>query len=353
MDKIIDYLYTKEKRLISPIWHGEKAFAFLCLGHIDFAKALGFSSYLVRDSLEKIQEDAVANEAHLDKIIETGFFDYSYFQKEIEALLENKKLSPNPFGGGCFGPLTVAANLLGAERTITLTRRHPEFLKKTVAFINGYMLELAQLEEKNGADFFWIAEPLASLLSPKMFWQFSGQYLQQIYRSLSIPGFLHVCGKTLKHTPYMIATGAQVLSIDYVTDIAKNIRMVPEEVIIMGNIDPVMLKYGTKEEITEAVLQVNEACQNFKNFILSSGCAIPEEAPEENVRLLFDITNQFPQRSNEEYRTIRKMITFFLTGQEEALTQYQKQKGIPQKLIEVTQEEAARIRQCQKEDNRV
>ncbi len=107
-------------------------------------------------------------------------------------------------------------------------------------------------------DFFWIAEPFASLLSPACFWEFSGKYLKEIYRSIESPGFLHVCGKTTKHTGHMVATTAQVLSIDFMTPIDECLKMVPEDVVIMGNLDPSILRYDSLEDIRRECLRIKQ-----------------------------------------------------------------------------------------------
>ena len=73
--------------------------------------------------------------------------------------------------------------------------------------------------------------------------------VKDIFDVAKVPGFLHVCGQTIKHTDYMVKTGAQVLSIDYMTDIKKCLEMVPEDVVIMGNVSPILLKMGTLEEL--------------------------------------------------------------------------------------------------------
>ena len=166
--------------------------------------------------------------------------------------------------------------------------RAPEFAEKFVSYVTERMEELAELEKETGSDFFWIAEPLASLLSPEKFWQFSGQYLRKIYEKTDMPGFLHVCGKTLKHTPYMVQTGAEVLSIDSTTDIGSCIRLVDEQIVIMGNVSPAVLRYGTQYEVMEEVRRIIDVCRGFPNFVLSTGCSIMEGTPKENMQLLFE-----------------------------------------------------------------
>lgn len=287
---IIDYIKQFDHPLVSPIWGGEKAFDFMCYGHLDISKDLGFELQQVTPVLTIVKEKQLTKEEQLDELIQKHAFDYTGFENEVNCLKDLKKEYPDRmWGGGCFGPLTVVSGILGAERMLRMIVKKPEFVERFVAYVTEYMVELAEQEAKVGQDFFWIAEPLASLLSPEGFWRFSGQYLKKIYEAGNAPGFLHVCGKTTQHTPYMVKTGAEVLSIDYCTDIGECIRMVDENVVIMGNVNPSTLRFGTKEDVEKEVREIMEACKGHPNFVMSTGCSIMGGTPDENMQVMFEL----------------------------------------------------------------
>lgn len=288
--KIIDYIKQFDHTLVSPIWGGEKAFHFLCYGHLDISKDLGFELQQATPVLTVVKENQLTSMDELEVLIAAHKFNYTGFENEITYLKKAKQEHPEQmWGGGCFGPLTVVSGILGAERMLRMIVKNPELVEKFVSYVTDYMVELARSQAEVGQDFFWIAEPLASLLAPKRFWKFSGQYLKKIYDAADAPGFLHVCGPTLKHTPYMVDTGAEVLSIDSCTDIGKCIRMVPEDVVIMGNVSPANLRRGSKEEVEAEVKEILAACEGFPNFVLSTGCSIMGGTPDENLQVLFDL----------------------------------------------------------------
>lgn len=341
MKKVIDRLFQQENRPISLIWTAEKEFEFMCWHYIDFADSLGFESYQVTKLLRKTKENQLVSHAQLKKIAHTRYFDPARLAKELEDLKTLKKGTDLPVGGGCFGPLTVASSILGTEETIRLSARDPEFLEATVAYITEHMVHLAREEAKIGIDLFWIAEPLASLFPPKHFHRLCGKYLKAIYDASGAPGYLHVCGKTIKHTAAMVETGAQVLSIDYSTDIFDCIRMVPDDVVIMGNINPMLLKYGSKEEIIAETLKINDACKNYKNFIFSTGCSIPEETPIENINVMTEMTRNYTIHSNEDYKEIRRLIKLFLSDDKALDSHIGNSKN---KLLSIAREEAHLIK---------
>ncbi len=344
--EMIEYLNQQEGWLVSPIWDKEKEFLFLTMPHVDFCEAMGFQSYQATDILRMIKSDSVINEEHLDEIIKKHYFDYSYFEEQLRQLEELKKMGGFS-GGGCFGPLTVASDILGAERTLRLIIKNPGFVNKLIDYVTDFMVDLAKLEVEHGAQFFWIAEPFPSLLKPKYFWQFSGQYLKRIYDSVEVPGFLHVCGKTLYHTKYMEQTGAQVLSIDYVTDIKACIRMVGENTIIMGNVSPATLLLESDEVIDKEIMDILDGCKNYKNLIVSTGCAMMEGTPEKNMRKLFTLTEQYPTKSNEEYRQIRKIIGMIDNGLD--IQEYVQQNNISHELVKAAKEEQVLIQKYKSE----
>ena len=346
MKNIIDYLFDFEDRLISPIWGGDKAFDFTCLGYNEFAKALGFKLCTISDSVTNVSEDELINPNNFE-LIKNRSLDSLTIEEELKYIAKlDKKI---PVGGGFFGPLTVAGALVGMENLNKYIIKNPAFVKSVMDFVTEQMVYLAKEEEKQGIDLLWIAEPVASLLSPKKFNEFCGIYLKSIFSSVEVPGFLHVCGKTLKHTKSLVETGAQVLSIDYVTDIEKCIRIVPDDVVIMGNINPMLLKYGDKQEIIKEAIKINEACKNYKNFIFSTGCMLPPNTPYKNVQLAIDETKKFKIWANDEYRYLRQLIKALVNDNKNEINLLKQNNKINENLIDAAFEEAQKITNYLKE----
>lgn len=295
MDRtIIDYIKQSKQRVISPIWGGEKVFDFLCMGYLAQAQAMGFELERISDQLEIVREGQLTNREELQEVKKRGIIDHKYFQWEYDYLAQMSSWSPAKFcGGGCFGPLTVASCILGAENMLRLIVKDPDMVEEFVSYITDIQIRHAKKEQEIGQDLFWIAEPVASLLAPKRFWKFDGQYLQKIYAAIEAPGFLHVCGKTTKHTKLLEQTGAQVISIDSCTDIGQCLGEVGEDTIIMGNISPNTLRFGTKEEVEEEVKQVLEICRGYRNFVMSTGCMLMEGTPDENMQVMLEVTKKY------------------------------------------------------------
>ena len=77
--------------------------------------------------------------------------------------------------------------------------------------------------------------------------------------------------------------GTDIINIDSKVDLkfAKQLSE-SKKVCIKGNVDPVLLLEGKKEEIEHKVRECIET--GGTGFILSAGCEIPKNTPLENFR---------------------------------------------------------------------
>ena len=81
-------------------------------------------------------------------------------------------------------------------------------------------------------------------------------------------------------------TGAKILEVDWILDMREARSVVPENTVLMGNIDPSFpLVLCTPEQIDEAVKNLVEAT-NGRRYIISSECAMDSNTPPENFNAL-------------------------------------------------------------------
>ena len=72
------------------------------------------------------------------------------------------------------------------------------------------------------------------------------------------------------------------------------LKMMPEDKLIMGNVDPAReLKNGTPESIRKAVFDIMSEATRYDNFVISSGCDIPPSTPTKNIDAFFEAVNEF------------------------------------------------------------
>lgn len=332
MKKLIDYLYQFQRRPVYAVYDIKTDFGFACMDKASIAIDLGFHVEKT-GSVYNVVPHPFASVEEVHDFPWNISLQGSRAQRELGWVKEWIEQASVHQGGGCFGPLTVAACILGVENCTRMVRKKPDVFHAVLEYVTKYMVQLAQEEEKMGADSFWIAEPVASLFSPKNCRDFCTPYLKKIFDSIQVPGILHVCGNTDPHLWALLETGAQGLSIDWCTDLVKYIQAAPEDVVIMGNIDPMLLWKGTKEEIAVKTRELLEQTRDYKNFVLASGCQIPSMAQRENVELMVNLGKEFPVWSNEEYQLIHGLCRTYCNSGREAFETLCSEKQVSAEIM--------------------
>lgn len=85
----------------------------------------------------------------------------------------------------------------------------------------------------------------------------------------------------------MSESGVDALSLDSPemgVDLPTVAKRIPQDVIVMGNISPTdVLLNGQPSDVEKEVLQLLKSMDSYSNFVLSSGCDLPQETPIENI----------------------------------------------------------------------
>lgn len=202
-----------------------------------------------------------------------------------------EKLPENVMKGAYVtGPFTLAALLKGADDTAMATSMDPEGLHELITFCNNVILKFMEELIGVGAQLICILEPFASLLSPAMLAEYSGKYVKNLAAfcaAKNAHSVLHICGYTMPLLSEMAATGIDALSLDSAeagVELAKAAKVVPEDIVIIGNINPAgTILLGQPEEVEREVGDLLEKMKDIPNFILSTGCDLPQEVPLENI----------------------------------------------------------------------
>ena len=198
------------------------------------------------------------------------------------------------------GPVTLAGLLETAERVAMDSILEPERLKVLCSFATEIIQKYANAMIIAGADIIFILEPTASILGPKEFRKFSGYYVNYIiesYKYANIETVYHTCGNTMHLIQEMVSAGVDALSLDSPQcgiDIAKVAKLVPDNVVIIGNVSPThVLKDGSVEMVKNATTELLEKMRPYPNFILSTGCDVPPETSLENLKAFMQAGRNF------------------------------------------------------------
>ena len=189
------------------------------------------------------------------------------------------------------GPYTLAALLLGADEAARATIEHSEALTELCRLTTNKILDYIRLLISAGAQIICVLEPSAVMLGPFQFEQFSERYVKLIVDSCAFSGVslvYHICGNTMHLIEKMTESGVDALSLDSAetgVDLIIAAQKVSEKIILMGNINPTgTILTGTPEEVEIEVCRLLERMKPFKNYILSTGCDLPQDTPAENIK---------------------------------------------------------------------
>lgn len=205
-----------------------------------------------------------------------------------------------PVFAGCIGPFSLAGRLLGVSEAMICCYDEPEMvhlvLKKATEFLINYLQAYKDL----GIDGVFMAEPLAGILSPNLCDEFSSNYVKEIVSALDDDSFLvayHNCGNnTLKMVDTILSTGCRLYHFGNAISIEQMLKLMPKDVMVMGNIDPVSLKDASKEDVIAATNTLLEAVGDVDNFVISSGCDIPPFAKWENIDAFMKTAQEYYQK---------------------------------------------------------
>ena len=198
--------------------------------------------------------------------------------------------------GGCIGPFSLAARLVGVSEAMELTLNDPDLvhfvLEKSTAFLTAY----GRAFQAAGADGLIMAEPAAGLLSPRGMSEFSSAYIKQIAAALDDGRFAHVlhnCAAKLLHLPAILETGLSTFHFGAPMDLVAALGKVSPDVVLCGNLDPAgVFCQLAPADVTARARALCSATATHRNYLLSSGCDLPPLAPLATLDAFYAALNQ-------------------------------------------------------------
>lgn len=133
----------------------------------------------------------------------------------------------------------------------------------------------------------WATPPL---ISPEMYREFVRPYEQELISHIKNRGLkavpLVIGGDTTRIADDIIETGTTLLVADYSVDAAEYVEKAAEKnLMVRVNIDPKLVKNGTKEQIIGQAEAAVKKAGHYGKFVLGTG-VIPYDTPPENILLI-------------------------------------------------------------------
>lgn len=193
------------------------------------------------------------------------------------------------------GPFTLAGELMGVEKICMASLMEPDFIQKQLEFANKVISDYSNALFDAGADGIVVLEPTAMLLSPKSYVDNSLNPFKQLLEMVSNKNMiLHICGNTNHLIPGMCETGTTGLSLDAPMVFGDLTAKVPDNIALIGNVDPVnVMLTGTPEKVELETQKLVDEMKDADNFILSTGCDLPMETPMENIEAFMKVARKW------------------------------------------------------------
>jgi uroporphyrinogen decarboxylase len=205
---------------------------------------------------------------------------------EAVRLLRERVGDDVPVMGWVEGSFALASVLRGDTNVLLDVHDRPEWLTQLLERLVEVGIAFVRAQVAAGAHVIGLGDSMGSLVSPRQYRQFVLPYEQRLFAAAKEAGAiprLHICGDTRHIVADMARSGAEVVDLDWMVDLAKAAEAFgPDGPAPCGNFDPVaVMLNGTPEEVEGAVRSCAAAAG--PRHISAAGCEVPDRTPEANL----------------------------------------------------------------------
>jgi uroporphyrinogen decarboxylase len=155
---------------------------------------------------------------------------------------------------------------------------------------HGGHLAAGEFQEASGR---WMREIVAAIRAPSTALASSGRKLQQADTVLGAPPIIVFSLGTHGNWPDLVATGANVIGIDWQTSLADARKQIPEGIGLQGNLAPALLSEATPDAVATGTRAVLEAMRGRAGHIVNLGHGLTPGAKLENIAALVESVKNF------------------------------------------------------------
>jgi uroporphyrinogen decarboxylase len=197
------------------------------------------------------------------------------------------------------GPFGVAGDLMGKEELFLAVHERPEFVKevlrivtmKLIAYLDFCWEEEALPEPR---DFAW-TDDLAVSLSEADYRELVLPFEKQLRFHFDGRLTLHMCGAT-DHLLQIFAEDLKIHEFQgfgYQVDLDHVASVMGGRVVLIGNVNPMLIHLGSREQVVEATRRVIEKLGPYLGLIIQDGNNIPPGSPLENINAMMEAAERY------------------------------------------------------------
>ena len=246
---------------------------------------------------------AVTSKADIDKLSVAQVCDRLSYVDQALRLLRKELGDQTALIGFSGSPWTLATFMMeGASvpkysRALQLFREDPKtyfaLAEKLTAAVTAYL----KMQIATGVDAVQIFDSHGGHLDAGEFQEASGRWMREIVSHIQAPStktptIVFSLG-THGNWPDLIATGANVIGVDWQTSLAEVRRLIPAHIGIQGNLPPTLLVEATPDVVAQETRAVMEAMRGRPGHIFNLGHGLTPGAKLENIQALVDTVKGF------------------------------------------------------------
>ncbi|XFA98621.1 uroporphyrinogen decarboxylase family protein [Candidatus Izemoplasma sp. B36] len=206
------------------------------------------------------------------------------------ALLK-KEITDKPVIAGSIGPFSLAGRLMDVTEVLMNCYLNEELVILTLEKMTDFVIQYIQAFKKAGADGIIISEPVAGLLSPDLCAKFSTSYIKKIKDAVCDDNFIfmyHNCANITNHIDTLIDIGADIYHFGEAVELEEMLKKMPKSSLVMGNISPSQVLADKEVSfVKEKTKELLKKCNQFPNFVISTGCDLSPKTKLENIDAYF------------------------------------------------------------------
>ncbi len=226
-----------------------------------------------------------------------------YFVGEIIKGVNTTLNREIPVIGFAGAPFTIAAYMIEGrgskdfKKTKTFMYNNPEAFKKLMEKISNMTVSYLSFQIESGADAVQLFDSWAGHLSPKAYKEFVMPYIKNIIyklKSYNKP-IIHFTKGVAGLLDFLIESGADVYSIDWMVDIKKAKEKLYPKASVQGNLDPYIL-YADKHIIKQEAEYIIKSWGQDSGHIFNLGHGLMPDINVDNVKFLVDSVKELSVR---------------------------------------------------------
>jgi MtaA/CmuA family methyltransferase len=200
-------------------------------------------------------------------------------------LLRERVGSDVPVMGWVEGSFALASVLRGDSNVLLDVHDRPEWLTELLERLVEVGIAFVGAQVAAGAHVVGLGDSMGSLVSPRQYRQFVLPYEQRLFAAVKEKGAiprLHICGDTSHIVPDMAKSGAEIVDLDWMVDLARAAALFgPDGPAPCGNFDPVaVMLQGTAADV-DAAVRACAAAGGPRHFS-AAGCEVPDGTSDAN-----------------------------------------------------------------------